>query len=278
MSKKVHTLNRILFPVLAIAINCNAQSLSLASRVEVSDAPQLLASASTSDATAVQLLERVVEASGGADAWKSINSSKMRISVTSTNSSTEHEFLLLDDWSSGATKYRRGAVGSGRAPKEHNGQESFNADVSESKKRVREFDQARVIVGSLPAAAAEIILKNSNYIAKINSGSRSTQENICIDIYRKQTEDAPFVREEEWLISKSTGLPVTVDIILPNLSGRRLLFEEFQFKQMTKIDGLTLPGITTMRRPNGSTQQRVVKEFVPNARFDTSAFDREVAQ
>ena len=139
---------------------------------------------------------------------------------------------MLDNWSTDATVYRRGAIGSKSAPHDHNGQDSFRPSDTGKAGTIAEFDQARVLAGSLPAAAAEIILRRtSSYIAKDATGTRCTTTLMCVDIYRKSKPNAPFIREEEWLISRETGLPTIVDLILPNLTGTKLIFEEFTFEQ-----------------------------------------------
>lgn len=268
----------IILSLLAVAFEAEGQLPFMQTRVMVSEAAQILPASSSSDAQAVQVLERVLEASGGTSAWRNVRSAKVRLSVTTQNAANAHEFLMLDDWSTDAVRYRRGAVGSGKTPRDHEGQSTFNASDSGQGAHVAEFDQARVLAGSLPAAAAEIILKKSSYVAKVVTGSRSTDGITCVDIYRQSSSNGAFVREEEWLISKSTGLPTTVDIILPNLTGTRQTYEEFQFDQFKKIDGLTIPSVITMRHPNGNAQTRTVKEFSANAEYSKPAFDKEIAR
>lgn len=268
----------ILIALLSVQPLAHAQMIFPRPPVSVTQAPLLLPPTTTSDPVAIQALQRVIDASGGMEAWKRIRSAKVRLGISSPTATQSHEFVMLDDWSSEATRYRRGAVGGKRTPHEHNGQSTFNASDKGKDKVVPEFDQARVLAGSLPAAAAEIILRRSSYVAKQAAGTRCTADMLCIDIYRQPAPNTAFIREEEWLISQSTGLPTVIDIALPNLTGVRPIYEEFQFEEMLAVDGVTIPGKIEMQHPSGATQIRKVVSFVPNARFDTSAFDQEVSR
>ena len=239
--------------------------------------PALLPTA-TSDPIAIQALHKVIEASGGIKVWREIHSAKIRLAIAPKGATQAHDFLMLDDWSSDSTLYRRGAVGSSKTPHEHSGQAAFRVSSGENARSVPEFDQARVLAGSLPAAAAEIILRKSSYIAVQASGARCTSDIICIDIYRQTATKNPFVREEEWIISKTTGLPSFIDLIVPNLTGLRPLFEEFKFDQWITQNGVQIPSKIEMRHPSGATQVRTVVSFNPNAAFDKEAFDKELSR
>jgi len=261
-----------------ITIAAKAQLTTPGPRVAVTDAPQILPASSNSDILATRALRKVIEASGGVDAWAQIHSAKVRLSITTPRAAKVQDFLMLDDWSTDAPIYRRGLVGSRRTPREHAGQKAFIASEVGKARSVPEFDQARVLAGSLPAAAAQIILRRRAYLAKLGDGARCTPDVFCIDIYRQVAPNGIFVREEEWLVSKSTSLPIVVDLRLPNLTGIRPIYEEFQFDQMLTTGGVSIPGKIEMRHPSGSTQIRSVTSFLPNAPFDTAAFDKEVTQ
>jgi hypothetical protein len=245
----------------------------------ITTAPPVLPPTATSDPAAVGLLERVIESSGGKPAWRTLHSAKIRLTVTSAGPIPYRDVLMLDDWSSDAVLYRRGTVGSKRAPTDHSGQAALTTISREGKTRqIPEFDQARVLAGSLPAAAAGIILRRTIYIVKQELGPRCTTGSLCVDIYRQQRPQEPFVREEEWVISQSSGLPTEVDLLLPNLTGHRPIFEEFQFDQMMTQSGLQIPSKIELRPPGGGVQIRTVVSFTPNAAFDKTSFDQELSQ
>jgi hypothetical protein len=268
----------LLSTLLVVSASAKAQTSLFEPRATMTEAPPILSASTTSDALAVRALGRVVASSGGAAAWRTIRSAKIRLTVSAPGATKSHDLLSLDDWSSENTIYRRGIVGGRRTPHDHTGRSTFVASDEGKSRTVPEFDQARVLAGSLPAAAAEIILRNHLYLAKMGSGTRCSEETICIDIYRQPTEKAPFVREEEWFVSQSTGLPTVIDVTLPNLMGIRPIVEEFRFSQMLTVDGVAIPAKVEMRHPSGSTQIRNVVSFLPNAKFDAAAFDKEVGQ
>jgi hypothetical protein len=256
----------------------NAQPTIPQSKPSMTPASPVLPPTATSDPLAIQALHKVIEASGGMKVWRDIHSAKIRLAITPMGAAQAHEFLMLDDWSSDSTRYRRGAIGMTKAPKDHNGQTTFIASSGEQQRAVPEYDQARVLAGSLPAAAAEIILRKPSYIAVQASGAKCTSDNLCIDIYRQAAPKLPFVREEEWIISQSSGLPTVIDLLLPNLSGGRPVVEEFQFDQMFSQNGLQIPSRIIMRHPSGATHVRTVVSFQPNVEFDKAAFDKELSQ
>ncbi len=267
-----------IFSLLFVLSRADAQLPFPQSRPSMTSASPVLPSSATSDSVATQALHSVIQASGGMKAWRETRSAKIRLTITALGSTQSHESLMLDDWSSDSPRYRRGTVGSNRTPKEHSGQATFIASQGEQKRAVPEFDQARVLAGSLPAAAAEIILRNPAYIAVQASGARCTSDSLCVDIYRQTASKSPLIREEEWIISQSTGLPTVIDIILPNLAGVRPIFEEFKFDQWTNEHGVQIPSKIEMRHPSGATQVRTVVSFQPSAGFDTASFDKELSR
>jgi hypothetical protein len=240
-------------------------------------APLALPPTATSDPSAIQLLKNVVEASGGESVWSGIHSSKMRVNLSVPGRTDTRDFLYLDDWTApGTIKYRRGAIGSGRVPVDHTGTTTFTVKRGDKVRTVPEFDQARLLVGNLPAAAAEIIIQNSSYVAKQLPSGRCRKNQTCIEVYRQANAQSLFVREQEWAFSGSDSLPSMVDLRLPNLLGRNEIWQEFRFGQTTQVNGLTVPSVVELHNPGGGKQIRKLVSFHPNATFDTAAFDQEL--
>lgn len=242
-------------------------------------APLVLPPTSASDPAATDALARAIEASGGRAAWRLIHSAQLRIKVTTAGSAQSRNVLMLDDWTSNVVLYRRGTIGANKAPMDHSGQANLVVTSRDGKTRqLPEFDQARVLAGSLPSAAAHIILRNPSYLVKQDADPKCGSQTICIDVYRQPAANAPFIREEEWTISASTSLPLTIVLFLPNLIGHRPVLESFHFDQMMTQNGLTIPATVELTSPGGGIQVRTLVSFSPNVPFDKAVFDKELSQ
>jgi len=244
----------------------------------VTVSPAILPQTATSDPAAVSALEKVIEASGGRQAWGAIHSAKVRLTVTSAGDKESHDVVMLDDWSSDIVRYRRGTVGASRKPKDHDGQTTLSVLRAGKIGQLHEFDQAHVLAGNLPAAAASIILRRPSYIAKEANGAKCAPPAFCVDIYFRSTDQGPFVRQEEWTLSDTSNLPLRIDLFLPNLMGSTPIIEEFQFDSMMRQAGLVIPNRIEMRPPGGGTQIRDVLRFEPNVAFDKDSFDQELSR
>jgi hypothetical protein len=264
--------------VFALSLSYSAESQIPHSAIVVTVSPAALLPDTKSDPAAIQALTGVITASGGMNAWRQTRSSRIRLSITPKSGGQAHDVLMMDDWSSGATVYRRGAVGSKNPPHEHSAGAPFRAAQNGQGRDIPEFDQARVLAGTLPAAAAEIILRNHSYVAVVANGRRCTSGLVCVDVYRQVAPNTPFLREEEWVISQSTGLPTAIDLSLPNLMGTRPLFQEFRFAQMATVGHLQIPSVVEMQHPSGAILVRSIVSFIPNAPYDHASFDKELSK
>jgi len=231
-----------------------------------------------SDADAIQAMQNVLEQSGGAAAWKDLHSTKESFSVLNAGEKNPRVESLLDDWSLGTTRYRRKVEGQRSAPADHNGNSTFLVNKGFSQVAVPEFDQARTLVGRLPAAAVEVMLRRTEYVFKISKFPSCESENICIDVFRARNTVLTADPEQQWKIAKSTGLPVTVRYRLMNVgSSPTPVWQEVYFLKYATEDGLIVPtsiGIVIGRRQQVWTFVSIKK----NPEFDTTKFDEEAAQ
>ncbi len=238
----------------------------------------ILSPSAVSDSAATDALTAVISTSGGNALWAGIYSAKLRTSVTLSGSTTSRQFLCLDDWSTTAVHYRRSFVGSSHPPRNHNGSSEYTVKVRSKDVNVREPDQASLLVGNFPAAAASMILGRSSYVAKLLPSRSCIGYEQCVEIYWSPSSGGIFVRQQEWRFRNKNGMPDVVFLRLPNLLGPTSLWESFHYKQFVQQGGVSIPGIVELQGPSGAVQTRTLISFVPNARFDTTAFDHEVGQ
>jgi hypothetical protein len=232
-----------------------------------------------SDDAAVQAMKNVMVQSGGEAAWTSLRSAKESFSIKEPSQKIPQVLLLLDDWSLDTTRYRRRVQGQSSPPSDHNGSPTFPVDAGTSKAVVPEFDQARVLVGRLPAAAAEIMLRRHEYVLKMAKTQQCKSTEICIDVFRKTTT-SPLTPspEQQWKISTSTGLPVTVRYQTATVgSVGAPTWREVYFLQYAPKDGLIVP-IAIGMILRGQQQTWILVSLTQSPGFDISKFDQEAGQ
>jgi hypothetical protein len=164
-----------------------------------------------SDSEAIQAMRNVIAQSGGEAAWREIRSVEESFSVLGAGEKTPHVMLLLDDWSLDTTRYRRKVQGQSTPPSDHNGASTFPVNNTGAAQLVApEFDQARVLVSRLPAAAAEVMLRRSEYVLKVSNSPTCKSSDICVDAYRTRDSTSRPSLDQQWIISAATGLPITI--------------------------------------------------------------------
>ncbi len=231
-----------------------------------------------SDAAAIQAMKNVMAQSGGEAAWREIRSAEESFSILGVGEATPHVMLLLDDWSLNTTRYRRKGQGQSGPPTDHNGAASYTATMNTYQVSVPEFDQARVLVSRLPAAAAEVMLRRSEYVLKISTSQACPSGDICVDVFRTRGSSLPPSLDQQWRLSASTGLPTTIRFqttTVGHVMGP--VWREVYFVQFATKEGLVVPAIigTNFR---GQRQAWTLVSFKKNPGFDISHFDQEVAQ
>ena len=238
----------------------------------------MLSPDATSDQPAINLMRNVVAASGGLHAWSQVRSAKaLYTSVDSHNA--PHRSLLLDDWSSTNVRYCRGHEGSNVTRLHHDGRSSFNTSVNGKARQVPEFDQARILAHHIPAAAAEVILRTSSYLLKTVPNSECAQGYSCVDVYRRLSPHGPYLKEQEWELSSSSGLPDTIKLRLPDvLRGTKEIWESLSLRDYANKSSILVPHTIIAHMPGGSTQTRRLASINFGVPFDMQAFDKEVAQ
>jgi hypothetical protein len=240
--------------------------------------PFFMPPTSVSDSSAIEALKKVIEASGGAHGWNSVTSAKMRFG--SPDAKNGHaDTLLLDDWASTKVRYRRGVVGSGKVPKDHDDLKVMAISDSHETKTIPEFDQARVLADHLPGAAIHVVLHNPDYLVKSVSDADCGVGYICIDVYRRASEKGPYAKEEEWKIQQATNVPLAVQLKLPDVRhGSQAYWELIQFKSYETHEALLIPSSVTAIYPGGFHQERTLLSANLGGDFDVQAFDKELAR
>jgi hypothetical protein len=230
-----------------------------------------------SDQAAVQAMRNVIVQSGGVAAWQQIRSAKEAFSVLSPGEKTPQVALFLDDWSLATTRYRRRMRGQTNPPGDHNGDPTYPTDMGSTHVMTPEFDQARVLLNKLPAAAAEVMLRRPEYVLQV-SKSPCEAGMICIDVFRILNSTMQLLPEQQWKINATSGLPASIRYWVPSIgaSPGRLL-KEVHFLQYATEDGLVLP-VSIMTKFGSLLQAWNFISFKSNPGFDTSKFDREDAQ
>jgi hypothetical protein len=223
-------------------------------------------------------MQNVMAQSGGGGAWSGIRSAKESFSVLGAGETTPHVIVLLDDWSSDTTRYRRKLQGQSRPPSDHNGASTFPADVGTSPVAVPEFDQARTLVGRLPAAAAEVMLRRTEYVLKISKSQICKSGDICVDVFRTYGSTLHPAPEQQWKISTTTGLPTTVRYRTATVGNVTTpVWREVYFLQYATEEGLVVP-VSIGLNLRGQRQTWTFVSLKKSPGFDISKFDSEVAQ
>jgi hypothetical protein len=231
-----------------------------------------------SDAAATQAMQNVLMQSGGETTWREIRSVEETFSVLKAGETEPHVLVLLDDWSLDTLRYRRRVQGQNRPPNDHNGSSSYSAQIGISSVAVPEFDQARGLTGRLPAAAAEIMLRRSEYVLKISPLQQCKSDDICVDVFRVQGTTQPLVPEQQWKISMTTGLPRTIRYQTTTIGrGTAPVWREVYFLQYATEEGLIVP-VSIEMNLQGKHQAWTFVSLKKNSGFDIAKFDQEVAR
>lgn len=231
-----------------------------------------------SDPAAIHAMQNVIAQSGGAAAWTGIRSAEETFSIVGTGETTPHVVLLLDDWSQDTTRYRRKVQGQSSPPSDHNGAPTYFANVGGSQLTVPEIDQARVLVSRLPAAAAEVMLRRSEYVLKISKAQTCKSSEICVDVYRIRGSILPPSLDQQWRILVATGLPITIQYqttIVGHVTAP--IWREVYFLKYAKEDGIVVP-VSIWTNFRGQRQTWIFVSLKENPGFEISKFDSEAAQ
>ena len=231
-----------------------------------------------SDPSAVEMLKLLLDQGGGRKAWSGIHSAKFKADVSMSGVSGTRSSLLVDDWSSRETKYRRKFEGRSEQPIEHNGTRTFAVRKGKDVKRVPEFDQARVLLSHMPLAAAEILLRRPEYRVSLPKYRRCSSDSSCFDVYRAIGNSSVSLREQEWTISNSTHLPTVIRYILPNTGGGLMQWKEIDFTQFASVNGLSVPTDIDIKLPGGLKQHWHYSLLGTNVAFDAQVFDGEAVR
>lgn len=241
-----------------------------------------LASSSTigqSDAEAILAMQNVIEKSGGMEVWKALRSAKETFSILSTGEAAPQVISFLNDWSLDTTRYRRKIGGQNNTPSDHNGSPTFAANNGTSQVVVPEFDQAKTLVGLLPAAAAEVMLRRAEYVLKISKTQICKSGDTCVDVYRTSNHALLSLKpDQQWKISGSTGLPITVRYQTTTIEPIPTpIWREVYFVRYATEGNLFVP-VSLGMSLSGKRQTWTFVSLEKNPGFDTAKFDQEAAQ
>ena len=232
-----------------------------------------------SDTAAIQAMHNVMAQSGGEAAWRGIHSTEESFSALGAGEKTPHVMLLLDDWSLDTTRYRRKVQGQSTPPSDHSGASTFPVNNAEATKLAApEFDQARVLASRLPAAAAEVMLRRSEYVLKISKSQFCKGSDICIDVYRTRGSTQPPSLDQQWKISGTTGLPITVRYQTSTVGPvAGPIWREVYFLKYATEEGLVVP-VSIGLNLRGQRQTWTFVSLKKSPGIDIMKFDQEVAQ
>jgi hypothetical protein len=161
---------------------------------------------------------------------------------------------------------------------DHNGATTFSADTPSTSVTAPEFDQARALVGRLPGAAAEVMLRRTEYVLKISNSQTCATGQICVDVYRLSGSSYLPIPEQQWKIATATGLPVTVRYRAATIGhGVPQLWKEVYFFKYAAQDGLVIP-VSLGMNMGGNRASWTFVSLKKSPGFDVSKFDQEAAQ
>ena len=240
--------------------------------------PNVLSPSASNDPDAVAAFNSVIDRLGGREAWTNIRSAETHAIASNPDGQNSHAFYMLDDWSTESTRFRRRSPTFTGLPINHNGQAFRVIHTQNTNKVLPEFDQARVLLGHLPGASIEIMLRKPEYIFKNGSNWRCRQTEQCVDIYRKGY-DGTTIKEQEWTISKVTHLPVRVRYNGQSfVNSSSQIWQEIDYTSFHVTGGVVVPNEIELGSPNGSREKLLCKVPVFNQPFDTQKFDAEPLQ
>jgi hypothetical protein len=229
-----------------------------------------------SDVAAVQALRNVVLQSGGEAAWGGLTSSKEFFSMVSPSDPTPKTTAFLDDWSLPTTRYRRKTNGQKAPPVDHNGTSTFSVRINGGWKGAPELDQPRALMSHLPVVAAQILLRDPQYVLKLSKSEMCAADMVCVEVYRMAGSMFLPHPEELWTISSATGLPVRVRYRTPTVIPGET-WSQASFLKYSQEGDLILPTsiVTSLAGPQ---QAWTFVSLQKNPGFDTAAFDNEVGK
>lgn len=241
-------------------------------------APAMLPPTVASDPQATTAMRSALDRLGGVAAWRQIRSAETHATVSTLDGSKSTELYMLDDWSVAGTRFRRRSPVLTGPPRDHNGAPVVVVHTARGDKAMPEFDQARVLLDHLPGAAIEIMLRRPEYIFRPSIGRLCGKGQQCIDVYRKPPA-GPTLKEQEWTISASTGLPETVRYAVQNLANSSAqIWEEIDYQDFQTVDGVVVPSVVDIALPMGLGQKFSFQTPTFNQPFNTAAFDSETIQ
>jgi len=263
----------VLFIFLSSSSQSNTQMLTQASnRSRV-----ILPLKSTTDQAAIAAMQTALTNLGGAKSWQNIRSAKAH-ATTSPDGTKTTVIAFMDDWSTKMTRFRRRYSGSSAIPKDHNGSSATVMHTKNGDKAIPEYDQARVLLGYLPGAAIEVMLRRPEYVFKTATMRHCNANEQCVDVYRKPLS-GPTVKEQEWTISTVNGLPIAARYAMTNMANAsQFIWEEIDYSSFQSIQGIMVPNQAQVGLPNGLKRTFTYSSFTFNRPFDPTAFDAEVIQ
>jgi hypothetical protein len=263
-----------------LARRLNAQNAGAANpfaSVRVAKTFVALSSSSISDEGARRLVLQVVTNSGGLQAWRSVRSARTDFAEPSPQGAPKRH-MMMDDWSTDTVRYSRAFGGDQSSAVNRDGIPSYKVADKHGQHTLPEYDQARILVDHLPAAAAEIMLRHAEYIFKNVDTGQCPEGFSCIDVYRQPQTNAAFVREQEWVVSNTTTMPVTIFINLPNPMNQATQWKRVDFDNFTTIGSLTVPNSISTSYPGGMRHRRTLTSLRINAPYDKVSFNVEVGR
>jgi hypothetical protein len=257
---------------------CSAQELRYVQRPTIATTPQIIAGGETSDVAAVNALQRVLAASGGANLWASLRSAKEKFVLLAREGVSKQQ-LFLDDWSSPGIRYRRGVIGQHLKPIDHDQSPYFPVGPNDNHVEILEFDRSHVLADHLPSAAIAAMIESTSYVLKTVAAEQCSGTSICIDVYSHGRSKSYYEKDQEWEVSRSSNLPISVKLHVPDQGGSGIsVWEATYFTNYSTINSYLIPTSMIHRMPGGIIQTLIIENFEPNIDFDRSQFDREIAQ
>ena len=242
---------------------------------EIQSISSLLPPDATNDAAASKLLESFIAKAGGHSRWNGVHGIQTRYAVREGNRSTEYQILAADDWSGENVSYRRGHVGSKRAPVDHDGKAVFTRDFQGRKAVIPEFDRVRLLAGTVPAAAIQQALEKPEYRVKSAPPYKCQSDRICVGIYRQVGRGTGLLPESVWTFHPDGPVLDRVSIRLPNPLGPKVPWETFVFKEWTTFQDLRVPSSIDRQLPLGLPEHRRILSFKTINHIDKTSFDSE---
>ena len=235
---------------------------------------------------ALSILHAQLNALGGDDVWSPVHGVKLE--GTNTLGATTTSFTWEDHWQHKYKFYRDTFPDGSRHrflqdPDRQTTTTTSAGSQSTGKKKLvpPQMDLVDVLLLHMPGAAIDFVLKDTSYqITRVPVLLRDRKPALdkaeCVRIQKPLGEGHQSSVDVTLCSSTEDHLPLMAKIQLDNLMDvQHPVFEYISYSGFSKLNGLSVPTTTVLRKPSGQTHSLTFKTVVINPPMNQSDFSGE---